>query len=63
MNYLEAKNMRFRREMNSIFYVESECVNLTQDKVNDLFMLERLMTLIDRMFFSIIANNIDICFN
>lgn len=32
--------MRFRREMNSIFYVESDCepVKLAQDKVNGLFM-------------------------
>lgn len=32
--------MRFRREMSSTFYVESDCesVKLAKDKVNDLFM-------------------------
>lgn len=42
MNYLKTRTMWYHQEMNSIFYVESDCesVKLVKDKVNGLFMLK-----------------------
>lgn len=38
--------MWFRPEMNSIFYVESNCetIKVAKNEVNNLFMLKQLMT-------------------